>query len=152
MEKKLPILSDLLTYQNPLVIKRFSKQFPQYKNDAKEIFKDMLKYLWIGRKHHIELKNSPDRKDLQFTTVMHKEMLIIDEMWHAFILITKQYADFCHHYFGEFIHHIPEVGEEVNEEHVIDKIAFENELTLFLSYIYDELGEETVKRWFSAYV
>ena len=152
MNNQLPALDDLLTYRNPLVVKRFSKQFPQYQNEAEKIFQDMLKYLWIGKKHAIDLKNNPHAVNLQFTTVMHKEMIIIDEMWHSFILITKQYADFCDHYFGEFIHHIPEVGEEIDKSHVVDKEAFEKELSLFLSYIYDTLGEETVVRWFGMHL
>lgn len=31
----------------------------------------------------------------------------IDEVWHAFILFTREYADFCQAVFGEFIHHVP---------------------------------------------
>lgn len=152
MKQKLPEINELLSYKNPLVIKRFSKQFPEHQEEAEEIFKDMLKYLWIGKKHALDLKNNPHSSDLQFTTVMHKEMIIIDEMWHAFILITKQYADFCDYYFGEFIHHIPEAGEEIDKNNKINVELFEKELNLFLSYIYDFLGEDTVVRWFGIYL
>jgi hypothetical protein len=31
----------------------------------------------------------------------------VDEVWHAFILFTREYADFCQDIFGEFIHHVP---------------------------------------------
>jgi hypothetical protein len=30
---------------------------------------------------------------------------VIDEMWHAHILCTRDYADFCTRHFGRFIHH-----------------------------------------------
>ena len=30
---------------------------------------------------------------------------VIDEIWHAHILCTRDYADFCARRFGEFIHH-----------------------------------------------
>lgn len=147
--EKLPDLQTLLQYKNPLVIKRFCKQFPEYADQADFIFEDMLKYLWLCQKHALDTANTPHQPELQFTTVMHKEMIIIDEMWHAFILITKSYADFCQQYFGVFLHHIPEAGEEVNENHAVDITQFKRELTLFLSYIYDELGEDTVRRWFA---
>jgi hypothetical protein len=32
---------------------------------------------------------------------------IVDEVWHAFILFTKDYAAFCDDVFGRFIHHAP---------------------------------------------
>jgi hypothetical protein len=31
----------------------------------------------------------------------------VDEVWHAFILFTREYADFCQSAFGIFVHHIP---------------------------------------------
>ena len=30
---------------------------------------------------------------------------VIDEIWHAHILCTRDYADFCARQFGQFIHH-----------------------------------------------
>lgn len=30
-----------------------------------------------------------------------------DEAWHVFILYTDEYARFCEHYFGVFLHHDP---------------------------------------------
>lgn len=31
----------------------------------------------------------------------------VDKAWHEFILLTKNYADFCQNAFGEFLHHTP---------------------------------------------
>jgi len=31
----------------------------------------------------------------------------VDEVWHTFILFTREYAAFCREAFGEFIHHVP---------------------------------------------
>lgn len=33
--------------------------------------------------------------------------LELDEAWHAFILHSKDYADYCLKRFGRFIHHVP---------------------------------------------
>lgn len=31
----------------------------------------------------------------------------VDEVWHEFILFTKQYEEFCNNAFGRFLHHTP---------------------------------------------
>jgi hypothetical protein len=36
----------------------------------------------------------------------------VDEVWHAFILFTKEYAAFCRAAFGEFIHHVPRTSRD----------------------------------------
>lgn len=40
----------------------------------------------------------------------------VDEMWHTFILFTKDYARFCHDIAGAFIHHAPETGSDDIDE------------------------------------
>lgn len=35
----------------------------------------------------------------------------IDNLWHAFILFTKEYTHFCNSCFNRFVHHIPETEE-----------------------------------------
>lgn len=34
---------------------------------------------------------------------------VVDELWHQFILYTKNYEQFCRHAFGGFLHHTPAV-------------------------------------------
>ena len=37
----------------------------------------------------------------------------IDELWHTFVIFTREYARFCDEVCGRFLHHVPEVeGEE----------------------------------------
>lgn len=36
----------------------------------------------------------------------------VDEVWHAFILFTRDYAAFCQAAFGEFIHHVPRTSRD----------------------------------------
>jgi len=36
----------------------------------------------------------------------------VDEVWHDFILFTKDYALFCQATFGEFIHHVPRTSRD----------------------------------------
>ncbi len=35
---------------------------------------------------------------------------VVDDLWHAFMLHTREYADFCTAAFGRFLHHSPEAG------------------------------------------
>lgn len=148
----LPNLNELLQYKNPLVIRRFKRNFPAYADKAETLFTDMLKYLWLSNKHEQDKLANKNDQNLNFSTVMHREMRMIDEMWHTFILLTVDYAEFCQKYFGTFQHHVPEVGGDAENAQPIDADAFEDDLRLFLSYIYDHLGEETVRGWFSEYI
>ncbi|USN51087.1 MAG: hypothetical protein H6731_01365 [Myxococcales bacterium] len=141
-------INKILQYKNPLVIQRFKQAFPDKAHRAEELWINMLKYLWLCKKHEQDVELNPHLSHLQFSCVMHQEMRDMDEMWHAFILITKDYADFCHNYFGEFLHHVPNIREEI----VQSEEEFERELHLYLSYVYDQLGEETLKLWFSEYL
>lgn len=151
-ESPLPELARLLKYESPLAIKRFKRNFPSLADDAENLFEDMLSYLWLCRHHELALEQEPNNPDLQFNCVMHKEMRDIDEMWHTFILITKEYHQFCENFFGGYMHHVPESGDEADEAAAIDINKFECELRLFLNYVYEHLGEKTIKRWFANYL
>lgn len=35
----------------------------------------------------------------------------VDEVWHNFILFTKEYAKFCQECFGKFVHHAPNTSQ-----------------------------------------
>jgi hypothetical protein len=147
----LPDLEELMQYKNALVIRRFKRNCPDHADSAEQLFEDILRYLWLNRKHEIDLKQAPQNPALHFNCVMHKEMRMIDEMWHTFILITIDYHNFCEKYFGNYMHHVPEVGDEVDDTKNIDINQFAKELRLFLNYTYDNLGSETLTRWFSDY-
>ena len=41
---------------------------------------------------------------------------IADDLWHEFILYTKQYAEFCQSAFGEFFHHTPAAAMGAHRE------------------------------------
>jgi hypothetical protein len=38
---------------------------------------------------------------------------LVDAGWHAFILHTRDYADFCHRVAGRYLHHVPTGGDPV---------------------------------------
>ena len=39
----------------------------------------------------------------------------MDEMWHTFVLFTKEYAAYCEEKFGRFVHHVPTTKAEKDE-------------------------------------
>lgn len=52
-----------------------------------------------------------DTKRLLYLSTIAKGSVVpskkIDNMWHDWILFTKDYAEFCQAVFGEFVHHTP---------------------------------------------
>jgi hypothetical protein len=40
--------------------------------------------------------------------LMSMPSVVVDEVWHEFVLHTREYADFCDAAFGRFLHHEPE--------------------------------------------
>ncbi len=145
---KLPELHDLLQYKNPAVLKLYIQNYPDNKLSADIAFTEMLKYLWLAQKHSYDIKKHTHPHTLPPRCVMLRSMREIDEMWHEFILFTKDYTQFCRDYFGEYLHHLPNIFDNmpVSIEDEMD------EITKLLPYIYDNLGEETMHIWFADYL
>lgn len=130
---KLPSLATLLQYENKNVIRYFCHHHPAFSQDqAKLLFPDLLAWMWLNA----------FRKTQGRTTYLFGPLLILDKLWHAFILHTQDYYQFCENYFGEYFHHH------------IEPIYFEHELTQeeltdFLNDSFNYLGEEWINRYFS---
>lgn len=139
----LPELNDLLSYKSSDVLNRYHKDYPNNNLKPEEAFVELMKYFWLVNKHEIDLQLNPNKKHLQFECSMHVEMKEIDDMWHTFLLFTREYKDFCQQYFEKFIDHAPNVGTDS-----VSANEFKTDLSRYLSYIYDNLGEETVRKWF----
>lgn len=137
-------LNEILAYEHPAVVNRFKKEYPQLANEAEMIFQDLLRFFWASEKHHQEQVDRPEDEDLKFTFIMDEAMKPIDQIWHIFLLYTKDYMDFCERYFKQYIHHLPDIVPDMPQ----DELAFEQNLRRFLSFCYDHLGEGTVIRWF----
>jgi hypothetical protein len=145
---KLPDLSELLEYKNAPVLKLYQQNYPENKLPGPEAFEEMLKYLWLTQKHEKDLRDNPDNPELPRTCAMLQSMREIDQMWHEFILFTHDYIEFCQKYFGLYLHHLPNIFDNMplprDEENA--------EIARLLPYIYDNLGEETMRVWFSKYL
>lgn len=72
------------------MIEKFCQDYGHSEADARSLFEDVKKFLLLGS--IVDASPAP--------------AYWIDQMWHAFILFTKDYADFCSKV-GGFIHHRP---------------------------------------------
>lgn len=141
-------LQEILKYENAPVVKRFQKDFPQKADRAEDLFKDLLRFFWGTKKHEIDRRQQPSAAVLDFVFIMDEEMREIDQMWHVFLLYTRDYADFCQRHFGEFLHHQPDLVPIFEKE----GFKFETNLEKFLNYNFDLFGENVIRRWFAASV
>jgi hypothetical protein len=110
--------------------------------DIARIFTETKKWLWLCNEHAFDRKSKAIPRDLS----IYSCYVVIDVMWHQFILFTREYQKFCTRGFGCFIHHEPEEASPP-----APKYDFEKEFDCHLSYVYDKLGPDTVATWFEVF-
>jgi hypothetical protein len=147
-----PTLEEVMAYRHPDVVARFLKSWNLPQEEAEAIFDDLKRWLWVSAMS----KKDELAGELVVQMAILNSMILVDEMWHAFILFTKDYTQFCVEHFGFYIHHGPTTQAQ-NEEAIAamhaDPAAFEAQVTAEFeaqfSYIYDKLGPEVLSRWYS---
>lgn len=71
----------------------------------------------------------------------------VDEAWHAHILHTKDYHEFCQDIFGGYLHHHPHIAEEAqHDKSYLDKL-FQKTQELHLQEFGEYLYEIRPKSW-----
>lgn len=136
-------LDKILLYENEDVISRFRDMFVLNEQEAMDIFHETRKFLYVSQLPEVFI---PD------------DLLIIDEMWHNFILFTPDYHRFCIEHFNQYFHHVPASKKE-KEQRTQERLSNPEEakrrylekLEQLISITYDHLGEETVEKWFQLY-
>jgi hypothetical protein len=132
-------LGTVLAYRHSGVIRRNCKEQGASPEKGEELFREMLKWLYLCYRYAL------DERPHGFACSMTPELLQLDEMWHCFVLHTRDYADFCDTHFGFFLHHEPQSDEEGDAPH---QGNIENELTEQLTFTHEVLGEETLRGWY----
>lgn len=84
-------VADLMAYQNDKVVERYMTYSGGDHASAMRCF--------VGMKQFLAVCNS--------TPGMKVTSEPIDQMWHTFLLFTRDYASFCTTYLGRFLHHEP---------------------------------------------
>lgn len=145
-------LTELQEYKNQEIVFRFTKLFDIEDVEAELIFEETKKWLWLCAKARIDRKEN--NKNVPEKIAIDDSLVIIDEMWHNFILFTKDYNEFCENSFGFFIHHFPtpKVFNDNLKEQIKKDIAFQRKRRqIQYEYIYDLLGADTLKLWYDTF-
>lgn len=142
--KELDRVEDLACEDEHDIIEAFMERYEVSYEEAEDIFKEAKKWLWLASQQDESL-------------FIDKPLIIIDEMWHNFILHTRQYYDFCINNFKRLIHHSPtpkrekkafDLAVSKNASEVIK--AQEEKVKKQYSLIYDNLGPETLIKWYDS--
>lgn len=144
-------LSEVMAYSNETIIYRFQMLFDVSEAAAIDVFEETKKWLYACELNYkLQMAGEHD-----FALGISDDILIIDEMWHNFILCTKDYMDFCDTYFNRFIHHNVTTKAEAAKYGELDfEEAQEEQKTFFTkqySFIYDVLGKDTLVKWHKEY-
>lgn len=120
-----------LSYENAEVIARFRAEYDVSLEEARALFDDTKKWLWLCGTRPPSMRMS-----------VFGPMKLIDEMWHTFILFTRDYTDYCMTHFGRYLHHAPTApGSE-------DLAQLRVERRAMMLLLHAEFGEATLRRWF----
>jgi len=131
-------LADLLSYRHEGVVNRFARVHGVSRERSEVLFVETLKWLWLARRAR---EAAPPGLVLSIPP----EILGIDEMWHVFLLFTRDYTALCHAHLGGFVHHDPAPD---GSGEAVDTDVFAAELGAFYGFVHDELGEATLRAWF----
>jgi hypothetical protein len=139
-------LSKALSYENDEVVRRFTTLYDISFDEANDIFLETKKWLWLAS----QPKSHP-------ITIIDP-LLIIDEMWHNFILFTPEYTRYCLDCYGRYIHHAPTTQSEkdswkreLEEDAIRAREEQMQKLIQQCAFISSKLGAATLLKWFVKY-
>lgn len=147
-------LEELNEYKNENVVRRFTETWDVPHDEALELFEDMKKWLWLSDYNYKQSKS-----EQHIHLAISQSTKLIDEMWHTFILFTRDYCEFCTCYFGRYLHHRPAPQSAYHEQikayesnrgeyMARQKKAFADQYGL----IHDLLGEDVLIKWYKTYL
>jgi hypothetical protein len=135
-----------LRYQNRDVVVKFARHFQVAEAESAAVFEECKKWLWLNA-----LPDAP----LLF---MSEATLIIDEMWHTFVLYTREYTEYCGSRFGRYVHHTPDtLRQQASRERALarDREGYlrrvRRQRAQQYRFIVDKLGSDTLRLWYVEY-
>lgn len=82
-------------YEFPLgLVSRFAGEHSHLKQRERDL-------IWQGLRQYFLMCHMSKKRMVSMPSQ------IVDEAWHAFILFTRDYQEFCHRGFGRYLHHTP---------------------------------------------
>jgi hypothetical protein len=137
-------LARALAYRNRHVVDRFLGDYPMPRAQAEDIFRETKRWLWLT-----------ERSGKNEWLVVTDSMMAIDEMWHAFILFSSDYADYCERHYGHTLHHAPTTHTEAaryfrrlraEPEKAAEKIGAARRRQYEI--VREFLGERILRKWY----
>ncbi len=102
--RKLAHAEFIRSYMFPLgLLEKFAKQQPQLALKDKHLVARALRQFFLA---HL-------KSGRKFVSMPSQ---VVDDLWHEFILYTREYQQFCKKAFGQFLHHIPAVVLSANRQ------------------------------------
>jgi hypothetical protein len=138
--KRLVALADVVAYRHPEVVARFCDAWDVAPPEARRIFADLMRYLWLT---HV-----PGAGEIG-------PVRIVDEMWHTFLVYTIDYRAFSQRYFGAMVEHQPTLARDKrafarlqrrSPQRAKREVAAEVERDAAL--VIDHLGARVAHRWY----
>lgn len=103
-----PLLRDALSFDAPYVVERLvNDRVVDSLDEGRELFAEILKYLVLC--------------ELNRDVVVGMYSARVDEAWHAFILYTTEYTDFCRRFFGRYVGHAPKNAPPADNHDHLDQ-------------------------------
>lgn len=145
-------LDYIKNYTNSELVKSFAFKRQISISESYQIFEDVKSFLSLHG--YIKIYSKKDPLDTPKQIEIDSDTYIIDEMWHSFILRTKDYALFCNEAFGKFIDHSPVPISEMKEKTLWSEeevMEYRLKLNKQLKFIVKVLGVNTLSRWYKEY-
>lgn len=99
-----------LEYKAPFLIEKLLKeQIVASESEAESLFVEVLRYIVIDRAYPGKHFQMYSRR--------------IDEVWHQFVLFTREYSRFCMEYLGAFLDHYPSNAPGLLEQSITTSTA-----------------------------
>jgi hypothetical protein len=87
-------IAEAVAYEAPFLIEKLLKNsIVDTAEEGEELFREVKRYFVLT--------------DLDQGRAWNMYSLMVDEVWHQFILFTPQYMNYCNRYFGRYIPHNP---------------------------------------------
>ncbi len=137
-------LDNILAFEAPYLIEKLLKNaVVDTAEEADELFREVKRYLVLA--------------NLDQDRSWNMYSLRIDEVWHQFILFTRQYTEFCNRFFGRYVPHNPSNAPKVELARPVETTTFEQFYARYLEVFeeplpavwYDETTVALNRRLFS---
>jgi hypothetical protein len=135
-----PTLNQVLEYSNQHIVDGLMLALDIDLETAKQLFEDGLTWLWYCNNNASEGYREID-----------DPILILDEVWHIFMLYTPYYTKFCITYFGDYLHHMPTLLDSKESKHDNSQEIYLSRKKKQLETIYELAGREVFTRWYHQY-